>query len=237
MEIDEQFQARRTAAKQRLDALTGSKGGPPDERLAWFEMVYATSGGDAAGVPWADLKPKPQLVDWLRGNPGNGKTALDVACGLGDNAEALAAADYRTTAFDLSASAVEWAVRRFAGSPVCYQAADLFDPPAEWRQGFDLVHECYTIQALSGDLRERACAAIAGFVRPGGRLLVITRTRPDGSQADGPPWPLTPAELARFETLGFSVESRLDYHVQKDTRSVAHSRIAYRRENQMEGGE
>jgi SAM-dependent methyltransferase len=231
------FQARRAAAKQRLDELTGSKDGPPDERLAWFETVYASSGGDPAGVPWADLKPKPQLVDWLRDNPGSGMRALDVACGLGDNAEAIAAAGYRTTAFDLAASAVEWAAKRFPGSPVDYQTADLFDPPPDWRQGFDLVHECYTIQALNGDLRDSAFAAIAGFVRPGGRLLVITRTRPDDRDADGPPWPLTPAELARFEDFGFDIESRLDYNVQRDTRSIAHSRIVYRRSEREESGQ
>jgi SAM-dependent methyltransferase len=228
------FQARRVAAKQRLDELTGSKGGPPDERLAWFETVYATADRDPAGVPWADLAPKPQLVDWLNDNPGEGRRALDIACGLGDNAEAFAAAGYQTTAFDLVAAAIDWAKMRFAGSPVEYRAADLFDPPPDWRQAFDLVHECYTIQALPGDLREKAFAAIAGFVRPGGRLLVITRTRPDGAQADGPPWPLAPAELARFETFGFIIESRLDYHVQRDTRSVPHSLIAYRREERKE---
>jgi SAM-dependent methyltransferase len=195
------FEARSAAARQRLDRLTGSRGGHPDERLAWFETVYATSGGDAAGVPWADLQPKPQLVDWLESHPGEGRTALDIGCGLGDNAEAIAGAGHETTAFDLSPTAIVWARWRFAGSPVRYLNADLFDPPADWHGAFDLVHECYTIQALAGEVRERAFAAIARFVRPGGCLLVITRTRPDGSEADGPPWPLTLAELSRFEAL------------------------------------
>lgn len=233
---DADFEARRAAARQRLDRLTGSKGGNPDDRQDWFEAVYATSGGDAAGVPWADLRPKPQLVDWLDDHPGNGHAALDIGCGLGDNAEAIAAAGYETTAFDLSPSAIDWAKRRFAGSPVRYRTADLFDPPGEWRQAFDLVHECYTIQALAGDLRERAFAAVAGLVRPGGVLLVITRTRPEGSEADGPPWPLTPAELSRVEALGFDVESRLDYEVRRDTRIIAHTRVAYRRNGENYDG-
>lgn len=226
---DADFEARRAAARQRIDRLTGSKGGDPENRLDWFETVYATSEGDAAAVPWADLRPKPQLVEWLDSNPGDGRPALDIGCGLGDNAEAIAAAGYATTAFDLSPSAIDWARRRFAGSPVNYRTADLFNPPADWKGGFDLVHECYTIQALAGELRERAFAAVAGLVRPGGVLLVITRTRPEGSEADGPPWPLTPTELARFDALGLQAESRLDYEVQRDARTIAHSRIAYRR--------
>ncbi len=226
--MDDDFQARRAAAKERLDRLTGARGGRTDERLAWFETVYASSGGDAAGVPWADLAAKPQLLQWLRDNPGNGATALDVACGLGDNAEALAAAGYATTAFDLAPTAIAWAQQRFPGSPVDYRAADLFDPPPDWRQGFDLVHECYTIQALSGALRERAIETVAGFVRPGGRLLVITRMRPERSEAQGPPCPLTPSELKRFESFGFRPEDRLDYRVTKDTRSIPHCRISFR---------
>lgn len=233
---DPDFQSRRSAAKKRLDRMTGSKGGPSDDRMAWFETVYATSEGDAAAVPWADMAPKPQLVEWLNENPGEGRRALDVACGLGDNAEAIAAAGYETTAFDLSPSAVSWAKERFSGTPVHYLAADLLNPPPDWYGAFDLVHECYTIQALAGDLRERAVEAVAGFVRPGGTLLVITRTRPEETDADGPPWPLTPSDLARFEALGFSVESRLDYRVQRDARSVPHSRIAYRRSAIGESG-
>jgi SAM-dependent methyltransferase len=199
---DPRFAERRDAARDRLDALFGAKGGDRDDRASWFEAVYETAGDDPAAVPWADLAPKAALLEWLSDNPGEGARALDVGCGLGDNAEALAEAGYDTTGFDLSEKAVEWARQRFPGSSVRYTAADLFTPPADWVGGFDLVHECYTVQALHGDLREASYQALADLVKPGGRLLVITRSRADGAETSGPPWPLSPSELAEFERAG-----------------------------------
>ena len=162
----EDFLARRNEAHQKLDQLTGARDGGPEDRESWFRAVYRGAGGDPAAVPWADLAPKQVLVDWLAENPGAGKTAIDIACGLGDNAEALAAAGYDTSAFDLAPEAIEWAKKRFPETSVDYRAADLFDLPAEWQGKFDLVHECYTVQALKDPLRSGAIAALAGLVAP-----------------------------------------------------------------------
>lgn len=223
------FMDRRDAARERLDGLFGAKGGKREDRSAWFDAVYETAGGDAAAVPWADLAPKAELVDWLDAHPGRGQLAVDVGCGLGDNAEALARAGYRATGFDLSPKAVEWAQQRFPDSAVDYRAADLFDLPADWIGRFDLVHECYTLQALSGELRERAFAAVTSLVAPGGRLLVLTRTTPEGAVPDGPPWPLAPSELERFSSLGLECIDRHAYDIRKGERVIAHVRDVWRR--------
>jgi len=54
----------------------------------WFEKLYRGSNENLDLVPWADLEPNRNLVEWLRrGNVrGEGRTALDVGCGIGDNA-------------------------------------------------------------------------------------------------------------------------------------------------------
>ncbi|WP_293718578.1 class I SAM-dependent methyltransferase [Stappia sp.] len=223
------FLARRDFARDRLDSITGAKGGEREDRSAWFRAVYESAARDAAAVPWADLAPKQALSDWLADNPGEGRRALDVACGLGDNAEELAGAGYRTTAFDLAPEAVAWARERFPESAVDYRAADLFNLPAEWDGHFDLVHECYTLQALDGALRATAFPALARLVAPGGRLLVITRTRPEGADVDGPPWPLTPQELARFDALGFTREEATPYEIVKGERVIPHVRAVFSR--------
>ena len=107
---DPQFDARRLAARARLDAMDDA--GDPYRR-AWFAAVYDTAGDDPAQIPWADLSPHPLLAAWLGAMPAPaaGARALEVGCGLGDNAAGIAARGFRVTAFDLSPRAIAWARR------------------------------------------------------------------------------------------------------------------------------
>ena len=140
---DPEFAARRLAARARLDAMDDAGASDPYRRW-WFEAVYETAGDDPAQIPWADLSAHPLLAAWLATapSPAPGARALDVGCGLGDNAAALFAKGYRATGFDLSALATQWAAKRFPS--VEFRAADLFDAPAEWGAAFDLVHTSAT---------------------------------------------------------------------------------------------
>lgn len=234
---DPAFLERREAAKADINALDHGKVHDEPERKAFFNDVYARAEGDAAFVPWADMKAKDQLVQWLEKNPGisSAKTssgipgAIDIACGLGDNAEAMAAAGYETTAFDLSADATAWAKKRFPGSPVNYRQADLFAPPEEWLGNFDLVHECFTLQALPPEMLEKTAAAVAALVAPGGDLLVYTRWRPDGAPVDGPPWPLEESRLDCFAPLGFERASETRFTVERPGRTIPHAFSHWRR--------
>ena len=204
---DAAFEARRLAARARLDAIDDAGARDPYRR-AWFEAVYDTAGADAAQIPWADLAPHPLLASWLAafGVTANEARALDVGCGLGDNAAALAAAGFRTIGFDLSPRAIGWAQSRFAD--VTFVTADLFNPPPEWHGAFDLVHECYTLQALPDAPRAEAIDQLASFVRAGGRLLVIARARGGPGPVAGPPWPLSRDEVMSVVTQhGLTLET------------------------------
>ncbi|TMR39918.1 class I SAM-dependent methyltransferase [Nonomuraea zeae] len=172
----------------------------------WFERLYAESATGGAIVPWDSRSPHSLLVEWTsqQVSPGRGR-ALVVGAGLGDDAEFVAGLGYETVAFDVSESAVRLARERFRFSGVHYRVADLLGPPAEWRHAFDLVVEIMTVQALPEGLHERATAAIAKFVRPGGTLLVIAAGRAEGGPVFAPAWPLTPSEIAAFAVGGLKV--------------------------------
>src|SRR5687768_6526191 len=78
------------------------------DALGWFERLYDEAAGDAEVVPWADLSVNPNFLAWAasRDLDGRGKRAIDVGCGLGDNAEELARRGFDVTAFDVSKTAI-----------------------------------------------------------------------------------------------------------------------------------
>ena len=202
-----------------------------DDPLGWFETLYAQAEGDSSTISWADLSPNPNLVEWLDANcaPAEGGSALTIGCGLGDDAEELAARGLDTTAFDISQSAIDWCWRRFPESSVTYLVADLFRAPTEWQGAFALVVESYTLQVLPPDLRREAIQRMMGFVAPRGTLLVIARGRETTDPEGNMPWPLTREEMDSFCDSGFTEVSFEDYLDQEDP-PVHRFRAVYRRE-------
>lgn len=185
--------------------------------LGWFEALYAQAGDDTSIIPWADLKPNPNLLDWLnQHNPSGSGLALKVGSGLGDDAEEMARRGFDTTAFDISESAIAQSRLRFSDSAVSYVVADLFSAPDEWRGKFNIVLESYTLQVLVPALRGDAIRCIASFVAPGGTLLVIARGREPDAPEGKMPWPLTRDELALFRNHGLTEVSFEDYMDNED---------------------
>jgi SAM-dependent methyltransferase len=184
----------------------------------WFEVLYKEAEEGKSFVPWADRGANPGLLEFwgTHQQPTNGKKALVIACGLGDDAEQLSAWGFDTTAFDISETAIRGARTRFIKSSVKFGVADLFQPPAEWQRAFDFVFEANTVQALPVTLRAQAIHKIASFVRPGGNLLAIVRGREENEPADELPWPLTRAEMSEFVRAGLTEESFEEYFDNED---------------------
>src|SRR5262245_66043798 len=128
----------------------------------WFEALYAEADDDAERIPWADLIPNPHIVSWTNeiNSQGEGRRALVIGCGLGDDAEMLAARGFDVTAFDISSAAIDWSRRRYPDSKVDYVAADLLESPPEWREAFHFVVEVNTLQVLPSELRPAAISAM-----------------------------------------------------------------------------
>jgi SAM-dependent methyltransferase len=194
----------------------------------WFEALYVEADGAAGLIPWADLVPNPHLVSWLDENNarGEGRRALAIGCGLGDDAELLAARGFDVTAFDVSAAAIDWCKRRYPDSKVDYVAADLFESPPEWREAFHLVVEVNTLQVLPSELRPVAISAMVNCVTPGGSSLVIARGREPNDDPGSMPWPLTVSDLEPFVQSGLDPISFEDFFDQEDP-PVRRFRVQY----------
>jgi SAM-dependent methyltransferase len=209
----------RALAKESIEA---------GDAVGWFERLYAEAGRGAAIVPWADLAPNPHVVEWLdREAPPPGR-ALDVGCGLGDTAEDLARRGFGVVAFDVAASAVEEARRRFPKSPVDYRVADLLRLPPDFAGAFDLVVECYTLQVLPPEARARAIGSLRRTLRPGGTLLVVARGREPDEPPGQMPWPLPRAEVEAIATPDLALE-RFEDFLDREDPPVRRFRARFRR--------
>ena len=95
-----------------------------------------------------------------RARPWRRRYTEDPRCRVRDGARAAAAApriaSRASTALPRTASSSRWIRCRWAGA-------------------FDFVHETYTLQALmpGTGLREKAVKCLAGFLKPGGRLIFM----------------------------------------------------------------
>lgn len=184
------------------------------DATGWFERLYAEAEAEGAGVPWGG-SPNRLLVGWAerKGLRGDGRRAVVVGGGLGDDAEYIAGLGFDTTAFDIAESAVRAARRRFPDSVVEYVAADLLHPRPDWQRAFDLVVEVFTIQVLPLRLRPGAIVQVANLVSRGGTLIAIARGRGEEDQVGAePPWPLSRAELDGFAAAGLRPVLVEDFH-------------------------
>lgn len=172
---------------------------------AWHDEIYRAAHGDPGKVPWATGGANSALVSWLNaeaaGRVRPGSRAAVVGCGLGDDVIELINRGYDAIGFDLSPTAVDWARSRFPGQASAFCVCDLLTPPTRFRHRFELVVECCTLQSLEPAMREAATAALASLLCPRGTLIAIAQGREDAEQlqhVQGPPWPLTRAELTEL---------------------------------------
>lgn len=136
---------------------------PHDEAHAFDGAYWEAHWVEAA--PDGAAPPNPHLAELVGLAPG---TALEAGCGEGGEAIALAELGWRVTAADVSAEALARARRRPGADAVEWRQADLGSwAPAE---PFDLVTTFYAHPAMP---QLDFYARIAGWVAPGGTLLIV----------------------------------------------------------------
>ncbi|MGH2944168.1 MAG: class I SAM-dependent methyltransferase [Solirubrobacteraceae bacterium] len=170
-----------------------------EDPTAIFEPLYVAAAEGHETLRWDRAGPHPLVEEWARDVSGSGRRALMVGSGFGPDAELFAARGFDVVAFDVSPTAIATARERFPRSGVDYRVANLLDPPADWREAFDLVVESLTVQSMPVAFHAQATASIARTVAPGGTLLVVAKACDEAAgPVDGPPWPLTRAEVEAF---------------------------------------
>ncbi len=187
------------------EELRNQLGVKEDQPNDWFETLYSHTSESGEGVPWANMAPHPIFKKWLDGQASveEGKKALVIGCGLGDDAIELEAKGYKVTAFDVSDSAIELCKKRFPNTQVTFVQADLIAGIEKWYKQYDLVLEIFTIQALPPKYEKALIKNVADLVADNGTLVMITEVQyQQRTFENGPPWLLNKNYVESFEQVG-----------------------------------
>lgn len=168
---------------------------------SYWEQRY--KNGD---TPWEKGQPCPGLLQFLEEDRVQG-SVLVPGCGLGHDARALAAMEAEVTAIDIAPAALQAARRLGRLARLRFLKRDLLQLPKAWHEQFDWVWEHTCFCALDPSLRKDYVRAVAGALKPGGRLLGIFYVDPEPDE-EGPPFNSSLEELDELFSSFFVLEKQ-----------------------------
>lgn len=125
------------------------------------------------------LRQGRHFASIIRDNWPLTSTILDVSCGIGTQAIALAANGYRVTASDMSAGAIDRArlEARKRGHDISFSVCDMLSAHSHHSGGFDLVISCDNAvpHLLTDESIADALKQMFDCARPGGGCLITIR--------------------------------------------------------------
>jgi SAM-dependent methyltransferase len=160
---------------------------------AWYDFIFPVEA---------------QTVSYLAGRARPGSRVLDLACGTGGHALALAARGFQVTGVDLEAAMIREAERKAAGA-LELRVMDMQEIGRRLEPGFSLIF-CIgnSIVHLPGEHRiGRVLSAARRLLEPGG-TLVVQIIHFDRILAEG----LTTLPTLRDEARGLEFTRRYDCH-------------------------
>jgi demethylmenaquinone methyltransferase/2-methoxy-6-polyprenyl-1,4-benzoquinol methylase len=155
---------------------------PGERRAERVEDLFATIAPQYDRINdlqsfWMHRAWKRRLVKMAEVKAG--ESALDVCCGTGDIAAALARAGADTTGFDFSQPMLDVAEQRNSKSQISnlkFRQGDAQSLPFE-DQSFDVVTVGYGLRNLAS--WQRGLEEMHRVAKPGGRLVVLDFGKPD----------------------------------------------------------
>ncbi|MFO1438286.1 MAG: methyltransferase domain-containing protein [Verrucomicrobiaceae bacterium] len=153
-------------------------------------------------TPWDRGEPSPALVEFVERHELTGRVLVP-GCGVGHDVAFLVSRGLDAVGLDIAPTAIERAKVRYPELAERFVLGDLF----ELKDQFDAVVEHTCLCALPPTWREKYREAVAGLLKPGGRLIGVFFINPEMDEGEtGPPFGISEAELKalmapRFELV------------------------------------
>ena len=177
------------------DHPAGTDGVPPDV----FHRAYE------GAAPWDTGRAQPRVLELIEQRVFDGEI-LDLGCGSGENAIALANAGYAVHGVDLVPAAIALARKKLADTGVqgiTLQAANALE--LDLGRQFDTILDTGVFHVFSDDDRPTYARVAAAHLRAGGRLHIVVFNEHQGG---GGPRRVTQDEIrGTFSSARWSVES------------------------------
>ncbi|MGW1201591.1 class I SAM-dependent methyltransferase [Streptomyces cyaneofuscatus] len=170
------------------------------DAASWWDGFYEDR---AKPVPFFAEKPDESLVSYVdRGLVAPGR-ALELGCGPGRNAHALASLGFDVDAIDLSPAAIAWAEERaeVPGAGARFHCGDAFVLTAEGAAAagpYDLIYDSGCFHHLPPHRRISYLALLDRCLAPGGHFALTCFAAGEGGMGSE----LPDAELYRQGSLG-----------------------------------
>ncbi|MGB1127612.1 MAG: methyltransferase domain-containing protein [Opitutales bacterium] len=145
-------------------------------------------------TPWDKGSAAPPLSEFLGKHRVQGKILVP-GCGTGHDVRLLASQGAEVTGLDIAPAALRKAERFPAAGNERYALGDFLNLDQKHQAAFDWVFEHTCLCAIEPTAREDYARALKLALKPGGQFLAIFfRAVPD-YEGDGPPHPISAAEI------------------------------------------
>ncbi len=205
--LDEELQAIETAPRNRLalaeisHASRWGKAMRPPLALGW-QARYEESAAEE--LPWFHAGLDSDIADALAELGLSGGDALDIGCGPGTQAVALAKLGFRVTATDVAPAAIHGAKQRAeaAGVTIDFRSGDA--TTMQLAGAFDLIIDRGVMHCFTDpEQRHRYVNRIRDWLKPDGVLLLKCFSHEE-TREQGPPCRFSPDDLRGFFAEGFA---------------------------------
>jgi len=157
-------------------------------------------------VFWDRGGASPPMRQYLERHPVRGKRALVPGCGRGHEVALAVEFGLDAMGLDIAPTGVAEARAKYPHLAERFVVGNLFDPPAEMREAFDVVLEHTCMSALPPALRTDYRRGIDLTLRRGGLLIGVWFINPDLDPGEeGPPFPFSVPDLTALFTDGYEI--------------------------------